>query len=211
VAGVAHEVRNPIFGLSATLDAFEAEFGDREDYREYLAVLRGQLQRVSGLMKDLMEYGRPHSVRLEPGPIESVVTAASLACRELAERAGVRLRTETGAEALPLGLVDKERLAQVFQNLIENAIQHTPRRGEVVVTLSCRKAVVQCEVCDNGPGFRAEDLPRLFEPFFTRRPGGTGLGLAICQRIVKEHAGTLTLENNPAGGARAVLRVPTAP
>jgi signal transduction histidine kinase len=107
----------------------------------------------------------------------------------------------------------RQRLVQVFQNLLENAIQHSPPGGCVVVeteevSLDGRDWIAY-RIKDAGSGFRGEDLPRIFEPFFTRRRGGTGLGLSIVQRIVEEHGGDITAGNCPeGGGAVMVVRLP---
>jgi signal transduction histidine kinase len=105
------------------------------------------------------------------------------------------------------------RLQEVFENLIQNAIQHSPRGAAVIVETDEVRAENRAWVCsavrDSGSGFRSEDLPRLFEPFFTRRPGGTGLGLSIAQRIVEEHGGTISAHNDALGGARVEVRLPS--
>ncbi|MFL6194628.1 MAG: sensor histidine kinase, partial [Thermoanaerobaculia bacterium] len=97
-------------------------------------------------------------------------------------------------------------------NLIQNAVQHTPAGGEVVVEMSGfeegGRTWARCAVKDSGPGFREEDLPHLFEPFFTRRRGGTGLGLSIVQRVVEELQGRLVAENRPGGGAVVTVDIP---
>jgi signal transduction histidine kinase len=108
--------------------------------------------------------------------------------------------------------MDRGRLLQVFQNLIENALQHSPR-GEAVrvraaIDRADRVAFIECAIEDAGPGFREEDLPRVFEPFFTRRRGGTGLGLSIVQRIVEEHGGRIAAANRTPTGAVVTLRLP---
>jgi signal transduction histidine kinase len=108
--------------------------------------------------------------------------------------------------------VDAARLAQVFQNVIQNAVLHSPRNGRVTVDAqlveSTSGPLVECTVRDEGSGFRAEDLPHVFEPLFTGRPGGTGLGLAIAQRLVDLHGGIITAANAPGGGARVTVRIP---
>jgi signal transduction histidine kinase len=111
--------------------------------------------------------------------------------------------------------MDAKRIGQVFQNLIENAIQHTGSGGHVLVTATVaeehgQKQVV-CSVLDDGSGFREQDLPRIFEPFFTRRRGGTGLGLSIVARIVEEHGGRVTAANRPEGGAVMAVKLPLEP
>jgi signal transduction histidine kinase len=111
--------------------------------------------------------------------------------------------------------MDRGRLVQVFQNLLQNAIQHAPR-GSAVSLSAWTEATddgpgVVVTIEDTGPGIPPSDLQRIFEPFVTRRRGGTGLGLAIVQRIVDEHGGTVTAINRPAGGATITVRLPRTP
>jgi signal transduction histidine kinase len=108
-------------------------------------------------------------------------------------------------------LADRARLTQVLQNLIENAVHFSPRGGRAEVSLAAvgdaDETFVECAVRDSGPGFDPADLPRLFEPFFTRRRGGTGLGLSIVKRIVYDHGGEVTAENHASGGAQVKVRL----
>jgi signal transduction histidine kinase len=103
-------------------------------------------------------------------------------------------------------------LPQIFSNLIRNAIQHS-RPGATVhveageISLDNR-LWIECRVSDSGPGFQTEDLPRIFDPFFTKRRGGTGLGLSIAQRIAQEHGGKIAARNRSDGGAEIVVRIP---
>ena len=213
VAGVAHEVRNPLFGISSTLDAFEARFAGRTDHRPYVAVFREQLDRLTSLMNDLLEYAKPGSGDLAFGTIEPVVEQALRACSPIAARAQVLLESCI-APGLPALRMDAKRLSQVFQNLVENGVQHSPAGGEVRVGAEVVRrggeTRVECVVEDKGPGFRAEDMPHLFEPFFTRRHGGTGLGLSIVYRIVTDHGGTIVARNRPGGGACVTVGLPVA-
>jgi PAS domain S-box-containing protein len=214
VAGVAHEVRNPLFGISATLDAFEARFGSREEYRQYVAVLRGELERLSHLMGDLLEYGKPTSLEFTEGAVAEVVAEAVLGCRALAQQAKVAVSNAVDGSFPPVRM-DRRRLLQVFQNLLDNAVRHAPPKSAVIVEAERMRVDgepwIDCRVRDEGPGFRPEDLPRIFEPFFTRRRGGTGLGLSIVQRIVEDHGGRIFAGNRPEGGAVVTVRLPVAP
>jgi PAS domain S-box-containing protein len=213
VAGVAHEVRNPLFSISATLDAFEARFGADGDYSRYIAVLRTELSRLSQLMKDLLDYAKPRNLDLVPGSLADVVDDAVKICARLARTRRVRLQNQARGPFAPVAM-ERNRLLEVFQNLVENAIQHSP--AGAAVTISAQETdegdrrFVECAIHDAGPGFREEDLPRLFEPFFTRRRGGTGLGLSIVQRIVEEHGGMVWAANAPEGGALMRVRLPMA-
>jgi len=115
------------------------------------------------------------------------------------------------ANSLPKIKIDRRRLSKVFVNLIENAIQHSPAGG--VVTIEAQRFIdgkewIQCTIKDSGRGILEEDLPRIFEPFFSKRRGGTGLGLAIAHRIMQEHGGQLIASNNLEGGACMIARFP---
>lgn len=210
VAGVAHEVRNPLFGISATVDALEAHVEGGQDLAElpqFFQVLRGQLGRLTGLMQNLLDYGRPAAIDTRLLPLGPVVARAAAACDPLARQRGVEIRT-----AVPTGLppirFDRDRLSQAVINLVENAIQHSAEGGAVFIEAALSTDQVEIAVRDSGPGVAPDDLPHLFEPFFSRRAGGTGLGLSIVQRIVEEHGGRVSAANPPEGGARLSIRLP---
>ncbi len=210
VAGVAHEVRNPLFSISATLDAFESRFRNIEGHERYLSVLRGEIVRLTGLMSDLLDFGRPSRPDFSECDVEEVVEAAVSACGQLARRKSVEISWPRRVGAPPV-LADRARVSQVLQNLIENAVHFSPPGGRVDVSLLLAGdgglGFVECSVKDSGPGFDPADLPRLFEPFFTRRRGGTGLGLSIVKRIVYDHGGDVSAENHADGGAVVKVRL----
>jgi signal transduction histidine kinase len=214
VAGVAHEVRNPLFGISSTLDAFEARHGEGEAFKKYLTLLRRETERLSALMRDLLDYGRPPVLDMAAADFATVVDESVQLCQAQAGPAGVRV---VRAGAPPQGRVrlDRWRMQQALQNVIQNAIQHSPPGGTVTVTVGesddGERRHVFCSVRDAGPGFQPEDLPHLFEPFFTRRKGGTGMGLSLAQRILLQHGGRLQARNHPEGGAVMTLTLPAEP
>ena len=209
VAGVAHEVRNPLFSISATLDAFESRFRSVEGHERYLSVLRGEIVRLTGLMSDLLDFGRPSRPDFSECDVEDVIEAAVSACGALARRKAVEISWPRRVGA-PRVLADRARISQVLQNLIENGVHFSPTGGRVEVSLAAAAGAerfVECSVKDSGPGFDPADLPRLFEPFFTRRRGGTGLGLSIVKRIVYDHGGEVSAENHAQGGAVVKVRL----
>ncbi|MFP2908561.1 two-component system sensor histidine kinase NtrB [Pyxidicoccus sp. 3LFB2] len=211
VAGVAHEVRNPLFSISAVVDAVEATFGARAELQPYLEVLRGEVKRLNHLTQELFEYGRPTRGEWVEGAVQPVVEDALSACALAGEKAGVAVVREL-ASALPPVRMDARRLFHVFRNVLENAVQHSPPGTTVHVATEgveeAGRAWVRCTVRDGGPGFREEDLPHVFEPFFSKRRGGTGLGLSIVQRILEEHQGLIRLRNHVSGGAEVTLLLP---
>jgi PAS domain S-box-containing protein len=211
VAGVAHEVRNPLFGISSILDAFETRFKDRTEYLRYTDVLRDEVGRLTVLMEELLEYGKPFRGDFYKLSVEEVITKSLRSCLPAAEVAQVNLVNNI-EDPLPKLMVDRRRLSKVFVNLIENAIQHSPS-GSTVSVEACevyeaQQLWIDCSVKDCGSGILDEDKPKIFEPFFSKRRGGTGLGLAIADRIMGEHGGKLIAGNNPEGGACMTARFP---
>ena len=206
VAGVAHEVRNPLFGMQITVDALEAAIKDPEPVRDFLQALRGWLDRLNRLMENLLDYGKPWSVDLQQGSVGDAIEEAVKGCRPIADAVGVSLQAKR--ILLPSILMDEMRLTRAFENLITNAIQHSPAGSDVVVDSKEDGGFVVCSVRDFGSGFADADLPRIFQPFYTKRRGGTGLGLSIVQRIIDEHGGTVRAENAVDGGAVVTIKLP---
>jgi signal transduction histidine kinase len=214
VGGLAHEVRNPLFAISGTLEAALSGLDHSPQHRQIrqiLDTLQEPVSRLSELMSELLEYGKPLNRHLAEGSLNEVLYRAVADCGALAAAGGVSLNLELGAGDLRVAMI-RRRLLMALTNLIQNAVQHTPRGGKVEVeTVEWREdghGWARCRVLDSGEGFRAGDLPRLFEPFFTRRRGGTGLGLSIVQRVTDEHQGRIAAANHPAGGAVMTLDLP---
>jgi signal transduction histidine kinase len=212
VAGVAHEIRNPLFGLSAMIDAFEQRAGQQGGTDvDYVTHIREQIRRLTALVEDLLEYGRPHEPRLEPVPIEALLRESVAMSQARARARGVEVALEAVGGDLKIE-ADRKRLVQVFLNLIDNAVHYAPPGSRVQVSASADEdtGLVRCRVRDAGPGFPMEDLGRVFEPFFTRRRGGTGLGLSIAQRVVEDHRGRIEARNARDGGAIVEVTLPAS-
>jgi signal transduction histidine kinase len=215
VAGVSHEVRNPLFGISSTVDALEARLKrDRADgkYARHVEVLRGELVRLSKLMHDLLEYGKPPAVDIAESSVADAVGASVAACDAVARSTGatIAINIQPGVEVWPM---DRTRMEQVLRNLLENAIQHSPGgtvRLDVQDAFRDGAPYLRVQVRDEGPGFDPAQLAHVFEPFFTRRCGGTGLGLSIVERIVDAHGGAVRASNCATGGAEITVHLPRA-
>jgi PAS domain S-box-containing protein len=210
-AGVAHEVRNPLFAVMANVDAMGAVLGENTEVADLLAAVRRQVGRLADLMVGLLEYGKPAPPIVQQGELLDVLEAAVSSQLPRAEAAGVDLHLKPSGESFPVRM-DADRLLRAFENLVANAILHSPRAGQV--TLDAGRFEddgapwIRCWVTDAGPGFQPQDLPRVFEPFFTKRRGGTGLGLSIAQKIVSDHGGRIRAGNRPEGGAELVVELP---
>jgi signal transduction histidine kinase len=157
-----------------------------------------------------LEFGRPQDVIRHVQSIEPLIAEAARICAPKARQKQVEIR-QFVAPSLPRVSVDADRMLQVFKNVVENAIDYSKSGDAVEVRAELDGGgTIVCNVTDSGPGFRTEDLPHVFEPFFTRRRGGSGLGLAIVQKIVAEHGGKVMALNRASGGARIEIRIPAA-
>jgi PAS domain S-box-containing protein len=212
VAGAAHEVRNPLFAISATLDAFTARFGRRPEYEHFIHNLTREVDRLARLMRQLLEYGKPRSQRLQPASPERVVELARVECASLAASRGVKLEVSAD-ERLPELAMDQPSLVRALVNVVQNALHYAPPGTAVSIQTSLLsedggRGWLEVSVRDRGPGFPVAERERVFEPFFTLRPGGTGLGLSIVERIVEAHGGRIQADNAPEGGARVAMAFP---
>ena len=212
LAGAAHQAKNAIFGLSATLDAFEARIKKDASEDDYIDNLRLGIARMQTLMRDLLDYGNPTPCELERVSMAAVVRRSVGGCQSLADKMGVALELDVAEDAEVVA--NPARLVRALENLMENAIQHSPQAGTVKLRLSRvqdgERRLMRCDVIDQGPGFPPEHMERLFTPFFTLRPGGTGLGLTIAKKIVEDFGGTIRLSNRASGGAQATMFLPMA-
>jgi signal transduction histidine kinase len=209
-AGVAHELRNPLFGISSAAQLLR--FRAREDpvVEKNVGRILREVERLNRMVTSLLEYGRPNPVRLAPGDPDAVWDDVLELHRGRLESQALRLtRKRPGHHAHCA--IDVEQLTQVFVNVLFNAIEAAPQMSEITLRSDfLPNGSWRCRVHNGGPPVPPEVLPRVFEIFFSTKPGGTGIGLALCQRIVDEHGGTLTLESTPESGTTATIVLPTA-
>jgi NtrC-family two-component system sensor histidine kinase KinB len=218
VATVAHEFRTPLTSLQMALHVLiERILGDLNDRQvEMLFTARDDCQRLQGIVEDLLDLSRIQAgkveVSLTPVSARSILDAAVAAKEQSAVDASVRIEEVVVEPILPV-LVDVDRIALVFDNLITNAIRYSPRGEHVEVRAVPEGARVRFEVRDRGPGIPPEFRQRIFEKFF-RVPGtkgeGVGLGLFISREIVLAHGGEMGVESEVGNGSRFwfTLRVP---
>jgi signal transduction histidine kinase len=202
-----------LFGISATLDAMEARFRGRQEYDKYVATLRRECDRMGKLIQQLLIYGRPPTTQPLPASLPDVVAEALETASPMAKRSEVSIASATAGK-LALAPIERDRLLMVLQNLLENAIQHSPAKGEVEIAViqvnEENRIWLQCTVEDSGPGFSPEDLLNVFEPFYSRRSGGAGLGLSIVRQTVEQVGGKIWAGNRPRGGGIVTFQLPAA-
>jgi two-component system, NtrC family, sensor histidine kinase PilS len=217
-ASLAHEIRNPLASIRSAAEQLSRDrLGDDER-----GMLRGlvvrESERLSRLLSEFMEFSRVDAPRWACFEVGDVVAdAISVVMQHPDRAAAVRIDYQPPAEPLHVE-GDRDLLHRALFNLVLNAVQHAGPAGAVGVLLErAEEGVpvtvpldqpVRLVVSDDGPGLREEDIPRLFDPFFTRRSGGTGLGLALVHRAVEAHGGAVLADNAPGGGARFTIYLP---
>lgn len=211
VAGVAHEVRNPLFGITTTLSALAREFKGQETVQPYIDVVMTEVSRLNYLMEQLLEHSRP--VRLDPdvAALRMVIEEVAEEFRAAANERGVGLEIDYHDHDHDGPRVDRRKMHGVFTNLFENALQHTGRGGQIRLVAKRQTghaAEIQLEVSDTGAGIALENRHKVFEPFFTTRPNGVGLGLAIVRKTIHDHGGTIALGSNGDTGTTFVIKLP---
>jgi PAS domain S-box-containing protein len=209
VAGVAHEVRNPLFGITTTLSALARELQDRTTVQPFIDVVMTEVTRLNYLMEQLLEHSRPVRLDLDGSALRLVIEEVAEEFRVTANEKGVGLIIDYRDPEGPR--VDRRKMHGVFTNLFENALQHTGPGGQISLVSKSKpnmSSEVQIEVSDTGAGIAPENRHKVFEPFFTTRPNGVGLGLAIVRKTIHDHGGTIGLRPNADNGTTFVIKLP---
>jgi PAS domain S-box-containing protein len=209
-AGLAHEIRNPLNAallqlhlLGRGIDKLPSE--ERVNLPDRVRIVDTELRRLERLLSDFLELARPRPMAREPIDLERLLDEVLSFQEPAAHARGVTLVRRL-SETPAVG--DRERLKQVFHNLVVNAMEATPRGGAVTVTSLHDHNEAVVTVADTGRGIPRGTLEKVFEPFFTTKEAGTGLGLAIVRQIVERHGGRVELESAELSGTRVTVHVP---
>ncbi len=208
---VAHEIRNPLNAMQINLHLLRERVGEEE--QAYLNVISGEIRRLENLVREFQTISRPPVLSPEPTDVNALVSDIVHLQRETAERQGVRVHLRLAPELAPVA-VDRNRVTQVFLNLILNALQAMPQGGELTLHTGRweeRGGGVVVQVSDTGEGIDRETLSRIFDYYFTTRDAGSGLGLSVAQRIVEEHGGRISIDSEKGRGTTVTVALPKEP
>ena len=213
ITAVSHDLRTPLASLRAMIEAVDdGVVDDPPTIRAYAGEMRRSVGALGDLVDDLFELIQLDAASLDTGTsatLDEVLGAAVAACASTAAEKGLRLETHlNGASTAPCS----PRLGRVLQNLLQNAIRHTPADGTVRVEARSAAGALELSVCDSGEGIPAEALPHVFDPFWrgdpSRTDDGSGLGLTLAKRIVESLGGRIQVESSPASGSRFAIVLP---
>jgi signal transduction histidine kinase len=220
--GLAHEIRNPLSTIRLNLELLAEDFQDATEPRERRALqkidrVKRESRRLEGLLEDFLRFARVQALETAPADLNAVVDDLCDFFEPEAAAREIVLRRHL-ADGLPPVALDEDLFKQALFNLIRNAEHAMPDGGELLVTTraggghggseNSDAGHVHLELTDTGQGIAPEVLPRIFEPFYSTRPGGTGLGLPTVRRIVEAHGGAIEVASEPGKGSRFTIRVP---
>lgn len=209
VAGVAHEVRNPLASLHATAEMFLDDYDEGHRKRRMVELNFEEVKRLEGVVERFLSFARPGPpVRAREEVAELLERVKALSTSTAKER-GIAIDVQSPADEHVV--VDGDQILQVLLNLVLNAVDASPDKATVVVRGRCEGDTCVVEVEDRGPGVPRELQERIFDPFFTTRASGTGLGLSLANQIAEAHGGSIVYESREGGGARFCLRLPCEP
>ena len=212
-AGVAHEIGNPLNSLHIHLQLMERKVkklkaaADKRELQDSIDIARAEINRLDSIVTQFLRAVRPSKPNLQPENVNEIVREAVRFFRpEITDRDFV-VETELRSD-LPRLELDRDQIKQAFYNAIKNSFEAMKRRDILRIRTDRDETHVKISFSDTGGGISAENLSRVFEPYFTTKSGGSGLGLLIVRRIVREHGGELAIESSEGKGLTLTIRLP---
>lgn len=212
--GLAHEIKNPLAGIKASIELFSAVSTLSEEEKNILHKIVGEIKRIESMLKGILNFAKPPKPDFIAVDVNSILdTALTFSLKPASSQEGPNTTIQIVKDLdghLPEIVADPMQLSQIFLNLFLNAAEAMKDGGILTVKTSynAMENSILISVSDTGKGIEKELADQIFHPFFTTKPKGTGLGLAITKRLIEQHKGRLTFENNPAGGAIFMISLP---
>jgi signal transduction histidine kinase len=208
-SGIAHEIRNPLSTLRMNLQLLREDWADPVSEREQkgrrrIDVLLRETERLENVLTGFLGWASGHRLLLEPTDLNQLAGELLDFMAPQAERSRVRFLREFSPDVPPVE-VDANLIRQALVNLLVNAMQVMPDGGDVTLRTVSNGRFVRLSVTDTGPGIPPEHRDRIFNLYFSTRPGGTGLGLPMVKKIVEEHGGAVEVDSRPSQGATFTL------
>lgn len=206
-ANMTHEIRNPLEAMSGAVEILSSEPKLSADSRDSVSILREEIRNLDDYLNQYLEFARPVPVNPVSTDVNPLVEDCLILLRPLLRKKQVKVSAEL-ADGLPSCRLDENQLKRVIVNIVLNSIEAIPDRGALQVSTRTRAGRVEISVADNGEGIREEDLPRVFDPYFTTKGSGSGLGLPLSKMIVEQHDGAILIESLPGRGSVVTVALP---
>ncbi len=208
-AGVAHEIRNPLSSIKGMATYFKSKFATGSEDKEAAEVMIQEVERLNRVISELLDFVRPTDLQWKATDLNELIAHSARLIQQEAATQHIAVRLKPAPQPV-MAEVDADRLSQCLLNLYLNALQAMARGGELTVTLTALGPdAVRIDVEDSGEGIAAQDLDKVFDPYFTTKAKGTGLGLAIVHKIVTAHNGHVKISSTAGRGTKVSLIFPT--
>jgi two-component system, NtrC family, sensor histidine kinase HydH len=204
-AGVAHEIRNPLSSIKGFAVYFKQRLSGNPEDEETADIMIAETERLNRVISQLIEFARPLTLKKEQTNLTDLVRHTVRLVDAEASKNAVGIDVQPG-ENLPDVDVDPDKIKQVLLNVFLNALSAMPAGGRLTVSLAAQNDFMDVTVSDTGSGIKEEDLPRIYDPYFTSKPAGSGLGLAVVQKIMDAHGGSIQIESHAGSGTKVTVR-----
>ena len=208
-SAVAHEVRNPLNAISMIAQRLGREFTPREEaekYHELVGMVRSESARLNGIVEEFLQFARPPKLNRQSVDMDQLLDETVSLIEARAMERGIEV--DKGYSDLGIWILDREQMKQALLNIFLNGIEAMPDGGTLSIK-DCPGVGALClEISDTGKGIHEEDIPRIFDLYFTTKETGTGLGLSIVQRVIMEHGGWVDVDSVPGGGTTFRIHFP---
>ena len=210
-AAIAHELRNPVYGITSASQLLRYRVSDDPLVERNIGRIMREAERLNALVSALLEYGRPAPVRLTPGVPDDVWVDVLQSYRGDLESKALLVEHDAAGSREPFNL-DVEQLAQAFGNALVNAIEASPEGSDLrIVSSITADGAWESRLKNPGSVIAPDILAGAFEPLVTTKSGHVGIGLAVAQRVMTDHGGSLALDSDPATGTTVTFVLPPAP
>lgn len=207
VAGVSHEIRNPLGIISSSAELMKNRIQSADPLNEIATIIVTEARRLNNIITDFLDYARPKEPNRSPCRIDAVINRNILFLDQQIRENGYRI-TPFFDKDIPEIMADGDMLYQAFLNLLINAMQSMPDGGSIRIMIRCLEKDLWLTIEDEGPGVSKTVMEKVWDPFFTTKEKGTGLGLGIVKNIIEAHDGIIRIENGPEKGARVTVKFP---
>ncbi len=218
--GLAHEIKNPLHFISLAVDQIRARYagqlsGEKDNFLRQIAMIKGEIHRLSGLIQNFLHYGKPIEIRTAPTDLRTILSDVLTLSESRLKSQHIEVVERNGACVPTVLNVDAEKIRTCFLNVVANATQAMPDGGRLTIDFTRRDGNLLVSFADTGVGIEPGVANRVFEPFFTTKREGIGIGLFLSKSIMEKHGGDIKIEANspppgavvtftfPMGGARA--------
>lgn len=207
-AGVAHEIRNPLSSIKGIASYYKSKFEDGSEDKEMAGVMIEEVDRLSRVISELLEFARPAKLKLKLSDMNELLMHSVKLVQQEATVKNVKIQLNLTSDSANVN-ADPDRLTQCVLNLYLNALQAMEKGGQLTIASSVRDDdTFGIDIKDNGSGISADDLSKIFDPYFTTKPKGTGLGLAIVHKIIEAHQGQVKVRSAIGQGTVFSIALP---